>query len=197
MGFVSQIKNSRQHWLEQASVSENEDIKKIAMMVSNGQRRLADVAYQSIVDVSGKQYVQLFESQDKEEIGLKNIAQSRLEKGEVFMPTGLILLAGTSTAATYDADAMSAIDFDVIDKIPGLANGEFSFTVNQQLLIPRSSNQLFVTTGLNVPKGLYAISNPKMIEDNVAIDFVVRTKIAAPAKTALKLVLVGTVAIPG
>lgn len=196
MGLLTQIKTSREHFIEQAKASQNPDIRKIAEAVAAGRSRLADFAAYSIVDGSSRTMIRFFESQDKEEIGIKNIATARLEKGEVFMATSIAMLAKTSVEATYDAEAMSKLKFGMVDDIPGLANGEWEFEVNNSIIVPKSSMQMFVTTGFNVPLGICPLTNPKILEDNVPLSLTIETKIALPAKTALKAILYGTVAVP-
>lgn len=196
MGLLTQIKTSREHFIEQAKASKNPEINKIATAVLEGRSRMADFALYSIVDGSGKTMIRLFESQDKEEIGIKNIAAARLEKGEVFMASGIILLAKTSIEVEYDAVAMSKLKFGSIDEIPGLSNGEWEFEVNNSIIVPKSSMHMFVTTGYNVPVGMYPMVNPKILEDNVPLSLTIETKIALPAKTAVKAILYGTVAVP-
>ncbi|WPP48956.1 hypothetical protein [Catalinimonas niigatensis] len=196
MGLLTQVKTSREHFIEQAKASTNPDIRKIAEAVGSGRARLADFAAYSIVDGSGKTMIRFFESQDKEEIGIKNIATARLEKGEVFMASSIAILAKTSVAAEYDELAMTGLKFGMVDDIPGLSNGEWEFEVNNSLIVPKSSMQMFVTTGYNVPVGICPLTNPKILEDNVPLSLVIETKIALPAKTALKAILFGTVAVP-
>jgi hypothetical protein len=197
MGLLTQVKTSREHFIEQAKASTNPDIRKIATAVAEGRARLADFAAYSIVEGSGRQMVRFFESQDKEQIGIKNIATARLEKGEVFMATAIQILAKSDNGTDpFNEDLMSSLHYDRIEMVPGLANGEWEFEVNNGIIVPKSSMHMFVSMGSNLPYGLHAMTNPKIIEDNVPLSLTVETKVAMPARTALKAVLYGTVAVP-
>lgn len=194
--MLKQVKTSRESFIEHALASQNMDIQKVGAEVKAGQRGLRDGSFYSIVDASGLRTIKMFETQDDEETGIKNIAKARLEKGEIFLPDQIILLAATSTATTYDATAIAKLTFGSIGEIEGLSNGEFEMRSNKnKIIIPSFSNHVFVTEHALI-KGCYSITNPQIIEDDVEIDFTIETKVAVPAKTAIKLILLGTVTVP-
>jgi hypothetical protein len=195
MGYLSQIKTSREHFIEQCLASKNPSIQEIGELVKAGQRKLADWNIFSAMDVSGLQNFELFETQDQIETSIINIASSKLEKNQVFLPDRIQLLSAVvSGTEAIDSATLAAQEYGVI--AGGLRNAQWTFEVNDKVLIPQQSAQVFVTSGLDVPAGVFPLTNPKIIEDDVRINFEVRSKVAMPARTVVKLILYGTVTIP-
>lgn len=148
-----------------------------------------DAAFYVVKDVSGSKVQKLFKDDDNKVVGLSNISSAKLEKGNFFMLNGITLLAGTAGAGETAAD----VNFNIIPDY--LRNGEFEFIANGTTLIQSASNELFNTTGLQVPLGNYRLDNPKLIKDQQTIELNMEWGKNAPANTYLKAILRGTIII--
>jgi hypothetical protein len=141
--------------------------------------------------------IKMFETQDVQEIGLRNISNAKLPKNQALLVSGIILLAGV--AASGNIPDVMATDYEGIEAIPSLVSGEFYLNGNKKQLIPETSNYVFRTKGYNLqPIGYYKLHNPRLIPDDVLIEFVVElggmTNIAA--NTQLFAGLHGTITTP-
>lgn len=166
--------------------------------LKKGELRLADTVIYSIKPVT-QTTIKMFETQDVQEIGLRNISNAKLPKNQALLVSGIILLAGVSTDQT-PANVM-ATDFEPIDAIPSIVTGEFYLNGNKKQLIPETSNYVFRNSakGFNLlPLGYYKLHNPRLIPDDVLIEFVVElgamTNIAP--NTQLFAGLHGTITTP-
>ncbi|MCC7301122.1 MAG: hypothetical protein IT233_00625 [Bacteroidia bacterium] len=164
--------------------------------LKKGELRLADTIIYSIKPASSKT-IKMFETQDDKEIGLRNISNAKLPKNQSMLVSGIILLAGVSADATKDK--IIATNYDKIETIPAIANGEFSLKSNKKQIVPDTSNNLFKTGNLNlVPIGYYKLSNPRMIHDDVLIELTIElgTMDGIAANTYIFAGLHGTVTTP-
>jgi hypothetical protein len=164
--------------------------------LKKGELRLADTIIYSIKPASSKT-IKMFETQDDKEIGLRNISNAKLPKNQSMLVSGIILLAGVSADATKDK--IIATNYDKIESIPAIANGEFSLKSNKKQIVPDTSNNLFKTGNMNlVPLGYYKLSNPRMIHDDVLIELTIElgTMDGIAANTYIFAGLHGTVTTP-
>ncbi len=164
--------------------------------LQKGELRLADTVIYSIKPVT-QTTIKIFETQDVQEIGLRNISNAKLPKNQALLVSGIILLAGVSADQT-PANVM-ATDYEGIEAIPSIVSGEFYLNGNKKQLIPETSNYVFRTKGYNMrPVGYYKLDNPRLIPDDVLIEFVIElggmTGIAA--NTQLFAGLHGTITTP-
>lgn len=165
--------------------------------LAKGDLRLADTVIYSIKPVSSKT-IKLFEPQDTKEVGLRSISEARLPKNSVLLVSGIILLAGTAADDTKDGQMKTS--FDKLETFPAIVNGEFSLKANKKIIVPEgTSNRLFATANFNgVPLGYYKLSNPRLIHDDVTIEFTVElgTMTGIAANTQLFVGLQGTITTP-
>jgi hypothetical protein len=139
--------------------------------LSKGDLRLADTIIYSIKPVASKT-IKIFETQDDKEIGLRNISNAKLPKNQVMLVSGIILLAGVSADATKDK--IIATNYDKIESIPALANGEFALKSNKKQIVPDTSNNVFKTNNLHlVPMGYYKLANPRLVHDDVLLEMTI------------------------
>ncbi len=163
-----------------------------------GTLRLADWTIYSTKLISSKT-IKMFEPQDDKEVGVRNLANAKLPKNSVFLVSGLIMLAGTTTILN-DAEAIKGINYRSVSIVPSIANGEFSLKANKKQIVPENqSNRRFVTDNdTTVQWGYYKLDNPRLINDEEVIEFVVElgTQFAIPAGTYLYVALDGTATTP-
>ncbi len=135
-----------------------------------GKLRLADHVVYTLKPIQGAKTVKMFESQDVKEDGIRNISNARLPKNMALLVSGIYLLQGNATSLVTD-DIKQTV-FDSIENIGALANGSFKFKANKKQLVSEMSNRKFVTGGFSlVPKGFFKLSNPRLIHDDVEIEF--------------------------
>ncbi len=161
-----------------------------------GELRLADNILYSIKPINSKT-VKLFETQDDKEIGISNISNAKLPKNQAFLVSGIFLLAGTSADATKNK--VMSTNFKQIEDVPAIANGEFNLKSNKKQIVPETSNTVFKTYNNNMMNlGYYKLANPRLIQDDVLIEFTVElgTTEGIPANTYLYVGLHGTITTP-
>lgn len=163
----------------------------------SGKLRLADTVIYTIKPINGAKTVKMFETQDVKEVGLRNISNGRLPKNSALLVSGIILLQGV--AANLTPDDQKATTFDVIDSVGALATGEFTIKANKKQILDSTSNYVFKTTNFNqVTKGYYKLANPRLIHDDVDIEWELEigTVTGIDPKTVLFGGFHGTITIP-
>jgi hypothetical protein len=169
----------------------------IKAQLAKGDLRLADTLIYSIKPVNGSKTIKMFETQDEKQVGLRNISNGRLQKNQALLVSGIVLLAGV--AADTTPDASMALAFGKLEDYPAIANGESDLKANKKVIFPESSNNMFKTLNLNtVPVGYYKLHNPRLIEDDVLIEYTVNlgTTSGIAANTYLFVGLHGTITTP-
>jgi hypothetical protein len=164
--------------------------------LAKGNLRLADALIYSIKPVTSKT-IKMFETQDDKEIGLRNISNAKLPKNQALLVSGIVLLAGVSADATKDA--IMATAYGKMEDFPAIANGESNLKANKKIIMPETSNNFFKTLGLNtVPVGYYKLSNPRLIHDDIQIEYTVElgTMLNIAPNTQLFVGLHGTITTP-
>jgi hypothetical protein len=158
--------------------------------------RLADTIIYSIKPVSSKT-IKMFETQDDKEVGLRNISNAKLPKNQAFLVSGIFMLAGV--AADASKDAIMAAEYKGLEGFNAIANGEFDLKSNKKQIVPETANSIFKTANLHsAPLGYYKLSNPRIITDDVLIEFTINlgTTSGIAANTQLYIGLHGTITTP-
>lgn len=171
--------------------------KHIKDQLLQGKLRLADHTIYSLKAVKGAKTIKLFESQDVKEVGLRNISNAKLPKNMALLVSGIYLLQGV--AKSLDNDDLKTTTFDTIESVGALVNGEFKLKANKVQLVSDISNRKFNTSGFSlVPKGFFKLANPRLIHDDVEIEFEVElgTITGLEANAVLYVGLEGTATIP-
>lgn len=171
--------------------------KHIKEQLLQGKLRLADHLIYTIKPVNGAKTIKMFESQDVKEVGLRNISNAKLPKNMALLVSGIYLLQGE--AASLGVEDVKVTKFETIDNIGALANGEFKLKANKKQLVSDTSNRNFVTTQFNlVPKGFYKLANPRLIHDDIDIEFEIElgTVNGINPNTVIYIGLSGTATIP-
>ncbi len=168
----------------------------IKSALSKGELRLADTIVYSIKPVNSKT-IKLFETQDVKEVGIRNLSNAKLPKNQALLVSGIVLLA--SIPADNTADKIMASKFLALENFPAIANGEFSLKANKKIIVPETSVAAFKTENIHsVPLGYYKLANPRLIQDDILVEFTVElgTMDGLDAKTQLYVGLHGTITTP-
>jgi hypothetical protein len=168
----------------------------IKSQLAKGELRLADALLYSIKPVTSKT-IKMFETQDDKEIGLRNISNAKLPKNQAMLVSGIVLLAGVSADATKDA--IMSTTYGKLEDYPAIANGESNLKANKKIIMPETSNNFFKTLGLTtVPVGYYKLANPRLIHDDIQIEFTVElgTMKGIADNTQIFVGLHGTITTP-
>lgn len=171
--------------------------KHIKEQLLQGKLRLADQLIYTIKAIKGAKTIKMFESQDVKEVNLRNISNAKLPKNMALLVSGIYLLHGVATS--LDIDDIKTTKFDTIENVGALANGEFKLKANKKQLVSDTSNRKFVTTQFDmVPKSFYKLANPRLIHDDVDIEFEIElgTIKGLDANSVLYVGLEGTATIP-
>ena len=164
--------------------------------LAKGNLRLADALIYSIKPVTSKT-IKMFETQDDKELGLRNISNAKLPKNQALLVSGIVLLAGISVDDTKDT--IMATSFGKLESFPAIANGESNLKANKKIIMPETSNNLFKTDAIHtIPLGYYKLANPRLIQDDIQIEFTVElgTMTGVLAHTQLFVGLHGTITTP-
>ena len=161
--------------------------KEIQEGLANKTLQAVDAAYYITKSVSNAKIIKMLKDDDTKIVAVSNVSGGKLEKGNVMLLSGIILLASVGVPNVLDAK------FDLLPDV--IRNGEFEFKANGTTLIPISSCEVFNTTGTFRQKGYYKLDNPKIIFDQQAMELNVEWGSNAPADTFVKAMLVGTAVI--
>ena len=161
--------------------------KEIQDGLANKTLQAVDAAYYVTKNVSNNKIIKVLKDDDTKIVAVSNISGGKLEKGNVMLLSGIILLASVGVAKVEDAK------FDILPDV--IRNGEFEFKANGTTLVPITSCEAFNTTGTTRQKGFYKLDNPKIIFDQQAMELNVEWGSNAPADTFVKAMLVGTAVI--
>jgi hypothetical protein len=194
--FIRRIKNQSQKVVASGAVPANSRgefekrmpmlPKEIQMGLANKNLQVVDAAYYVTKSVAASKIAKMLKDDDNKVIGQSNISSAKLEKGNVLLLSGIILLAGVAEAGKTVAD----VNFDILPAV--IRNGEFEFKANGTTLIPATSCEVFNTTNMTIRKGLFRLDNPKIINDQQAMELNIEWATNAPDATFIKAILVGT-----
>ena len=171
--------------------------KHIKEQLASGKLRLADHLIYSIKPIQGAKTIKLFESQDVKEVGIRNVSNAKLPKNMAMLVSGIYLLQGV--AASLSTDDIKQATFGTLSSVGALANGEFKLKANKKQLVSDTSNRNFCTDDYHLrPKGYYKLNNPRLIHDDVDIEFEVELGSISGinANSVLYIGLEGTATIP-
>jgi hypothetical protein len=160
--------------------------KEIQMGLANKNLQVVDAAYYVTKNVASSKIAKMLKDDDNKDIAQSNLSSAKLEKGNLLLLSGIILLAGVAEAGKTVAD----VNFDIVPAF--IRNGEFQFKANGTTLITSTSCEVFNTTNMTIRKGLFRLDNPKMIHDQQAMEFNIEWGSNAPENTFLKAILIGT-----
>jgi hypothetical protein len=158
--------------------------KEIQQGLANKTLQAVDAAYYVTKNVSSNKIVKMLKDDDNKTVGISNISSAKLEKGNIMLLSGIVLLASVGVAKAEEGK------YELLTEI--LRNGEFEFKANGTTLVPLTSNEVFDTLGTTRQKGLYKLDNAKIIYDQQAMELNIEWGANAPENTFIKAVLVGT-----
>lgn len=155
--------------------------------LAKGELQAADAAFYVVKSVAGSRSQKMFRDDDNKVTGISNLSSGKLEKGSYFLLDGITLLAGMAG----EGETVQDVNFTVIPDY--IRNGQFELSANNTTIIDGASLELFNTTGQNVAAGHYILDNPKMIDEQKAIELNLEWAKDAPAGMYIKAILRGSV----
>jgi hypothetical protein len=194
--FVRRVKTQNQKVVAAAAVPGNSRgefekrmpmlPKEIQMGLANKNLQVVDAAYYVTKSVTGSKIAKMLKDDDNKVVGQSNISSAKLEKGNVMLLSGIILLAGVVEQGKTIGD----VNFDILPAY--MRNGEFEFKANGTTLIPATSCEVFNTTNMTIRKGLFRMDNPKIIHDQQAMELNIEWASNAVEGACIKAMLIGT-----
>ena len=146
--------------------------------------KIANKAFYRIIDFSATKQADLMLNADTKASGTTNVNSRKLEENDFFLLVSIILQSGTFTDAPHDTSFGIACN--------EILNGEFSLKNGDKIIVHPSSARVFDTSSRkNIIAGEWKLDNPKFIAPQVEIIPELKLPVATPAKTAVKLILVG------
>jgi hypothetical protein len=158
--------------------------KEIQEGLANKTLQAVDVAYYVTKSVANNKVIKMFKDDDNKVVAVSNVSSAKLEKGNVMLLSGIILLGGSNSAKVEETK------FSVIPEY--VRNGEFEFKANGTTIIPSTSCDVFNSNGTTRQEGLYKLDNAKIIFDQQAIELNIEWGQNAVENQFLKAILVGT-----
>ena len=178
--------------------------------LSKGRAQGVDTYLSVVKSISGAQSIKMLKDSDVKTTGVCMINGAKMQKGEPFLLSAIILMEGVGSGTTENVATISPINFGQISSI--VRGGHFEFKVNGKILIPETSNEVFanhfaytekdVTTdksyglayslGGSNRFGMFKLDNPKFIDSQVNIDMNIDWGIAGTTNAFLKAILIGT-----
>jgi len=155
----------------------------IQAALRRGQMQVVDREYYTARRIDTATTAELMLNSDVAVPGLANLNNRKLEVNHDFLLTGIMLQTAVS------ADVLAA-NFGV--PVRNILNGEFELEVGSTVIIPRSSCEMFNTTGRADGRiGYYRLENPKFIAPQSEIKPKIFSAGANVANTCVKIVLIG------
>ena len=158
--------------------------KEIQQGLANKTLQAVDAAYYVTKSASTNKISKMLKDDDTKIVGISNVSGGKLEKGNIMLLSGIVLLASVGVAKAEEGK------YDIIPEF--LRNGEFEFKANGTTLVPITSCEVFDTQDTVRQKGLFKLDNPKIIYDQQAMELNIEWGANAPDNTFIKAVLVGT-----
>ena len=155
--------------------------------LAKGELHAADAAFYVVKSVAGSRSQKMLRDDDNKVVGISNLSSGKLEKGSYFLLDGITLLAGTAG----EGETAHDVNFNVLPDF--IRNGQFELSANNTTIIDGASLELFNTSGQDVAVGHYTLDNPKMIDEQKAIELNLEWGADAPAGTFIKAILRGSV----
>ena len=155
--------------------------------LAKGELQSADAAFYVVKSVAGSRSQKMLRDDDNKVVGISNISSGKLEKGSYFLLDGITLLAGVAA----DGETVNDVNFSVLPDY--LRNGQFELSANNTTIIDGASLELFNTSGQDVAVGHYTLDNPKMIDEQKAIELNLEWGADAKPGTYIKAILRGSV----
>ncbi len=155
--------------------------------LAKGELQAADAAFYVVKSVAGSRSQKMLRDDDNKVVGISNLSSGKLEKGSYFLLDGITLLAGTAG----EGETAHDVNFNVLPDF--IRNGQFELSANNTTIIDGASLELFNTSGQDVAVGHYTLDNPKMIDEQKAIELNLEWGADAPAGTFIKAILRGSV----
>jgi hypothetical protein len=153
------------------------------------QLQASDGVLYAIKYVGGAKSVKMFKDDDNKVTGLCNISSGKLERGSFFLLNEIILLSGN---VANDGDTGTTATFHVIDS--AIRNGEMELRIKGSSVLSALSTEVFNTTGnRSGHTGLYKLDNPKLINEQQAIEVNLEWANPAPTRMWVKVLLKGTI----
>lgn len=178
-----------------SSGSRREFEKRIALLPADVQKGLANQSLQItdtflyvVKSLDGSKNIKMFRDDDNKVTGFSNISSAKLEKGNFFLLHSLRIMYGVSDAGVTDP---FGVNFDLLPDF--IRNGEFEFKANASTIVPVTSCEAFNTKGSNrVVQNTFLLDNPKMLRDQQVFELNLEWGKAAPERSWLKAVLIGS-----
>lgn len=159
--------------------------------------RLADSMIYSVQKLDS--VTKLFLSSDVKKIGLTNLDNNRLPKGEAFVVDGisLVVLPVTAAGATPTQDEILKAKASVWKGITGDATAVLTLKAHKREIVSDLPCYAFFNTDDTQPSH-YKLENPRLIKDEgeIEAELMMPTMTGVPANTYVMLILTGTRVIP-
>lgn len=169
------------------------DFQKAIEALGNSQMRAVDHVAYTTAPLGGSKYVKVFQNTDKKDIGLRNIAEGKLDPNRPMVVTHIRFTAVTLGLAPTEATIKGAA-FGNINAIAGLKNAELTLKVDNKILLDKMNVSRFVTPA-DAEEGIIELSDPIVIAPDREIQIELEAGDAIVANTVGKFEFIGLVAV--
>lgn len=157
--------------------------------LARGEMQVSDTAVYALKDAGTMNRIELFKPADAQEEGITNLNKAQLEKDEMFLCCGLILLHGTKANA---ADPVHTAEWS--DVYPAaMRQARIALSVGETPIFHDYALpvELFNTDRTDLRLFYYPLSVPKWIKDQKVIKPELILPAALPALSVIKFAMVG------
>lgn len=171
------------------------DLMPVVQLYDQGKLKFQDHVIEAAIVVSALASVKVLDESDAKITGIRNIALAKLNENEYFCPVAIQVLGATTTADTNAA--LQAAAYAPISAIPVLANGKVDFIINQTEYLMREMPTskwvgLASLGSQDGAAGMIFLDNLSIMKPNLRNEINFTFGVAAPATTAIKVLLHGT-----
>ena len=118
--------------------------KSVVEAIRDARIQVVDYALYVVRNLKTDTTIELLQSSDSKEVGITNLNDRKLDVNNYVLITGIQLLAAEVTASGTGADAKDAAKAATFDQIPAsIANGELDIKMNDKVMLPRISCEVF------------------------------------------------------
>lgn len=158
----------------------------IQEQLKNGLLKMVDHELYFAKAAAGQNVIKMITSNDKKMSGIGNVSNAKLENGQFFICTGIVLLSGVGA----DDNEASGKAVTYGEATPAIINGDFEFKQGSETLVDTCACQIF-KRGVNERVGFVKLGNPRILKPQTEMSFTLNCGVTPVANTWVKVILVG------
>lgn len=176
-----------------------EEVAKLAAKIEAGKVRISPMILKDTRVATGSKSIEFFTDDDSKKVGVRNISEAMLSKGQFFLPYALTVTGAFAGTAIDESNiyARSYKELHSLNSGAGFENGDITLRVDDSPLMRELLLEAFDTEGqTTMPKGTIIIGDSEIVSEQQKIEAKIRLPFTAPDFTAIKVMLWGVGTYP-